>query len=115
MFYDPGIGFRPRFIFNTFQLMLYGPSYLGLCIAMFVAMTTLKTAGKAGLLTLSMLLHAVSSFMIFVMVRAGEAWSGYSAEHNFAITYGVFGALVILAIAMLPGYFRTPSSNEGEV
>lgn len=115
LFYDPGIGFRPRYIFNTFQLILYGPSYLGLCIAMFVAMTALKTASKAGLLTLSMLLHAVSSFMIFVIVRAGEAWSGYSTEHNYAITYGVFGSLVILAIAMLPGYFRTPSSNEGEV
>lgn len=112
LFYDPGISFRPKFIFNMFQLMLLGPSYLGLCIVMFIATTSQKTASIAGLLTLSMILHGVSSFQMFVMIRIGEAWSGYSSSHNFAIKYAFFGALVLFTIAILPNYFQTPSRNE---
>lgn len=112
LYYDPGISFRPKFIFNMFQLMLLGPSYLGLCIVMFIATTSQKTASIAGLLTLSMILHGVSSFQMFVMIRIGEAWSGYSSSHNFAVKYAFFGALVLFTIAILPSYFKTPSRNE---
>lgn len=87
--------------------ILFGPSVLGIVIAVMASLRCTRNGSKIALTILALSLHGVSSGLLFVGVRIGEAWSGYSSSHNMPFGYGFFGALIIITINLTLRSART--------
>jgi len=85
-------------------LIMFGPSIIGVSIAIFAWIKTTKFISRFALTLLAMALHGISSFFTFAAVGIGEAWGGYSRSHNFPKAYAWFGAAIIIFILLIPQY-----------
>lgn len=99
-FYDPdfsrSVVFRP-----PYGLGIFGLSFLGLCIALPVALGDLR-GGMTGFgFVAAFVLHAGSSLLYFLVVAYGEAWSGYGPEHNGPRAFFSYGCGILLALMCL--------------
>lgn len=83
------------------SLIFFGPSVLGIVIAVVASLKCERNFSKIALTILALVLHGISSVLLFIGVRVGEAWSGYSRSHNMPLKYGFFGVAIIIAINLL--------------
>jgi hypothetical protein len=97
-YYHPDVTYKVN-LRNPLQLALFGFSYLALCIMTIVAFSDTRKVATAGLFSISVVLHAASSFFVLAGVRVGEAWSGYGTSHNLPQKY--FGVGLVFLIVLL--------------
>ena len=80
-FYHPDYKYKFGFQHPLFSLF-FGPSFLGLGIALFTSISRIRIWKVMALLVLAVVLHGVTSLIYLAGVQYGEVWYGYSSQHN---------------------------------
>lgn len=88
--------------------IFFGPSALGVVTVLVASLRCSRKRNKNLFTSLALVLHSISSVLLFFSVRVGEAWSGYSSSHNMPFVYGFIGAALICAIR----YFVSSAHND---
>lgn len=82
-----------------FELIIFGPSFLSLCIALPLAFSNLQTRQVWFLFTTAFILHGVGCSLYRALVGSGEAWGGVSMNHNDPLILFVAGCFVLFFLA----------------
>lgn len=106
-FYHPdyvqSVTFQPQW----FKLIIFGPSFLALCIALPLAFSSPQTRHVWPLFMAAFILHGISYAIYRTLVGIGEAWGGGSSNHNDPLILFVAGCFVLLILAGIK-FFHWP-------
>jgi hypothetical protein len=94
-FYNPWVqtvSFHP----SGFAFMIYGPSYIALCIALPLGFSKVRASIFTVLFIIAFLLHGVSSLFIATLCGIGKAWNGDSSD--FPTSFLVSGWIILFVL-----------------